>query len=257
MFAAKTVMLFGAGWMLLAFLVLPAHASTGPVAILSIETFPLLDNQIPVQQAHLSWLCSKEEAGMQATIEYLSSLNAPTGSLSAIMGEFHASAAALPSITTSTGLENALLSFRNQTRQFRDETDVQMKAAHGSAGELRAVVHINADTSMNAKEREDQFWQIRERCELADFDLRVNTSQNTLNILSENGYETAPAQEKLDEIAEMRGTLAGALTLRDDAGIEETHRQIHATSIELARIVKNQQVNLLSTTGLRNPVETD
>jgi hypothetical protein len=103
MFAAKTVMLFGGIWMLLAFIILPAHASTGNVTLRSIDTFPLFDNPIPVQQARLTWLCGKEELGMQATIDYLSSHNAPRGKLPAIMETFHASAASVPLINTKIG----------------------------------------------------------------------------------------------------------------------------------------------------------
>ena len=249
MFAAKTVMLFGAGWMVLAFLILPAHASITPDAVLSVETFPLLNDQVPVRQAHLTWLAAKEETGMQVTIDYLDSINAPTARLSATRDEFHATAVSVSSITTSPGLDEALFLFRNQTRQFRDETDVQMRAFDGSAGELRARIHFTTDTSMKAKALEDTFWQTRERCELADFDLRVQTSQKTLDILMENGYETATAQEKLDAIVAMRSDLAKTLRTRDDAGIEEIQRQIHATSIELSRFVKNAQVHHIAVTA--------
>jgi hypothetical protein len=100
MFAAKTVMLFGGIWLLLAFIILPAHASTGTVTLRSIDTFPLLDNPISVQQVQLTWRCSKEEIGMQATIDYPSSLPA-------IMGSFHASAASVPLITPDSDVDQA------------------------------------------------------------------------------------------------------------------------------------------------------
>ena len=63
MFAAKTVMLFGGIWLLLAFIILPGHASAGNVTLRSIDTFPLLDNPIPVQQAYLTWLPGKKKSG--------------------------------------------------------------------------------------------------------------------------------------------------------------------------------------------------
>ncbi|MFA5221182.1 MAG: hypothetical protein WC391_02705 [Methanoregula sp.] len=254
MFAAKTVMLFGALWILLAFFILPAHASGGPEALLSIDTFPLIDNPIPVQQAHLTWLCGKEEDGMQATIDYLSSMGATTGSLSAIMETFHASAASVPSIASGTGLMQALGSFRIQTRQFRDETDVQMNAVHGSAGELRAIVHATADTSAKVHALEDQFWQTRRQCVLADFDQRVKTSQNILNLLSERGYEITPAQEKLNEISAVRGRLVAALDDRDDAGIEEASQEIHVISMGLARWVRDIQVTPPAATRPDDPL---
>lgn len=249
MFAAKTLLLFGAGWMVLAFLILPAHASTGTGALLSVETFPLLDDQVPVRQVHLTWLAAKEEIEMQATIDYLESIDAPAAYLSAIRDEFHKTAASVSSVTTGDGLDAVLEKFRNQTRQFRDETDTQMRVFNGSTGELRARIRFTTDTSMKAKALEDVFWQTRERCELADFDLRVHTSQKTLDILMENGYETATAQEKLDKIQAMRGTLAGVLRSRNDSGIEEIHRKIHATSVELSRLVKNLQIRFAVVTA--------
>ena len=100
MFAAKTVMLFGGIWMLLAFIILPAHASAGNVTLRSIDTFPLLDNPIPVQQAYLTWLSGKEEIGMQATIDHLPSHPA-------IVGSFHASAASIPLIAPGPEVEQA------------------------------------------------------------------------------------------------------------------------------------------------------
>ena len=39
----------------LAFIILPAHASAGNVTLRSIDTFPLLDNPIPVQQAPIDY----------------------------------------------------------------------------------------------------------------------------------------------------------------------------------------------------------
>ncbi len=76
MFAAKTVMLFGGIWLLLAFIILPAHASPGNVTLRSIDTFPLLDNPIPVQQAPIDYFPS----------------------LPAVLGSFHASAISGPLI---------------------------------------------------------------------------------------------------------------------------------------------------------------
>ena len=89
----KSMLLFVSCWLLLAVLSLPsgASAATSPqmsdAGTVSSDTFPIMENQFAVRQAHLAYLAVKEEVGMQATIRYIAARNGSTGTLSTPDGE--------------------------------------------------------------------------------------------------------------------------------------------------------------------------
>jgi len=129
-------------------------------------------------------------------------------------------------------------------RTFRGETDLQMNAIHGHTDYHRAYVLSSVEGSGELQLLLDKYWRVRENTELAAFDLRVIRARETLATLQEKGYEITPAQEKLEEIVTMRTELATALRTRNNAGIELSHKKIHAISLEYARIVQ-----ILKSTG--------
>jgi hypothetical protein len=249
----KSLFLFVSCWLLLAVVSLPSGASavmtppsteagTGPA-----DTFPLMESQFAVRQAQLAYLTVKEEVGMQATIRYIASRNGSTGTLSALMIKTDSSALAISSAGSDARLDSELENLRGITRQFRQETDLRMKAVNGNPDTLRSEVQTAVEGSSELQLLLDKYWRVRENTELADFDTRVTRASETLGTLSENGHEIAPAQENLEEIIAMRTELATALRTRNNAGIELAHKKIHATSIEYARIVS----------GLKSAASTD
>jgi len=241
----NSLLLFATGWLLLAVFLLPGQASATatPVTIttasFSTDTFPLFNNDITVSKAHLAWLVAKEEVGMQTTIRYIASRNGSTGTLTALMIKTDSANGAIDTATTSSALDTELDNLRDITGSFHDETQVQMTAVHGDPVELRAVVQSTVADSREVQLLGARYWQIRETVELADFDQRVAQLEATLTTLSENGNEITPAQEKLNEIVTMRTDLAAALRARDDTGIEQAYKEIHATSIGYAQLVRN------------------
>jgi hypothetical protein len=237
--------LFVSCWLLLAVIFLPsgASAASGPqefdAGTGSSDTFPLMENPFTVRQAHLTYLAVKDEVGMQATIRYIASRNGSTGTLSTHMVRTDTSVLAIRSATSDIVLDSELENLRDITGLFRRETDLQMKAVNGNPDELRAKVLSAVEGSSELQVLLDKYWGVREKTELADFDLRVTRAQGTLGTLLENGHEITPAQEKLEEIVTMRTELATALRTRNNAGIELAHKKIHATSIEYARMISN------------------
>jgi hypothetical protein len=203
------------------------------------DTFPVIENQLVVRQAHLVYLAVKEETGMQATIRYIAARSGSAGSLSALMVKTDTSVHAIGSAGSDTALDAELENLRDITLQFRRETDRQMDSIGGDPVALRAEVASAVGTSPELPLLMDRYWKTRETTELSDFDQRVNRARGTLKTLSENGHETAPAQEKLEEIVAMRTELATALRSRNDAGIELAHQKIHAISVEYARIISS------------------
>lgn len=256
----KTMLLFVSCWLLLAVLTLPSGASaavpqvagTGPEPS---DVFPIMENQRAVRQAHLVYLAVKEEVGMQATISYIAARHGSTGALSALMVKTDTSVHALGSADSDAILDAELENLRGITRQFREETDRQMKAVSGNPVALRADVAYAVGNSPELPLLMDRYWKTRETTELSGFDLRVNRARGTLAALSENGHEIAPAQKKLEEIVTMRTELAAALRSRNDAGIELAHKKIHATSVEYARIISSTQGTAADDTRIARTLE--
>ncbi|MDD1680177.1 MAG: hypothetical protein LUQ35_01070 [Methanoregula sp.] len=261
MLTKKSMLLFASCWLLLAVVSLPsgASAATSPqvsdAGTVYSDTFPIMENQFTVRQAHLVYLAVKEEVGMQATIRYIASRHGSTGSLSTLMVKTDTSVHALGSAGSDTMLDAELENLRGITRMFRAETGLQMKAVGGNPNELRAEVQSAIESSSELPLLLDKYWNVRESTELADFDQRVTRAQGTLGILAENGHEIAPAQEKLTEIITMRTELATALRSRNNAGIELAHKKIHATSIEYARIISNLKNTATTDTRLVQTID--
>lgn len=241
----KSMLLFVSCWLLLAVLTLPSGASAAfvqPVTGAGIdpaETFPIIENQFTVRQAHLVYLAVKEEVGMQATIRYIAAHNGSPRTLSSLMAKADTSVHALKSAGSDAALDAELENLRGLTRLFREETDRQMETTGGDPVALRADVASAVGGSPELSLLMDTYWKTRENTELHDFDQRVNRARGTLTTLSENGHETAPAQKKFEEIVSMRSELAAALRTRNDAGIELAHQKIHAASVEYARIISS------------------
>jgi hypothetical protein len=131
-----------------------------------------------------------------------------------------------------------------------------MKAVQGDPVELRAAVQSAVADSREVQLLSARYWQIRETVELADFDQRVAQLEATLTTLSEQGNEITPAQEKLGEIVAMRTGLAAALRARDDTGIELAYKEIHATSIGYAQLVRNIRDTASADARLENTLDT-
>jgi hypothetical protein len=243
--STKSRLLFVFCWLLLAVITLPSAVSavSGPhvtdAGTSSSDTFPLMENAFAVRQAHLAYLAGKEEVGMQATIRYIASRNGSPVTLSTLMVRTDTSVLAISSAGSDSVLDSELENLRDITSMFRRETDRQMTAIHGNPDELRAKVLSAVESSSELQLVQDKYWRVREKTELADFDLRVTQAQGTLATLLENGHEITSAQEKLTEIVTMRTELATALRTRNNAGIEQAHKKIHATSIEYARMIRS------------------
>jgi len=257
----KSILLFVSCWLLLAVITIPSGASAATshqvsdAGTGSSDTFPLMEDQFVVRQAHLAYLAVKEEVGMQATIRYITARNGSKGTLSTLMIRTDTTARAISSAGSGEVLDAELENLRAVTRQFRTETDRQMQGVNGDPGILRTEVQSAAESSSELRLLLDKYWRIRETCELASFDQRVARAQGTLGTLVENGHEIAPAQKKLEEIVTMRTELATALRTRNDAGIELAHQKIHATSVEYARITGNLKTTATTDTRLEQIID--
>jgi len=259
MFSKKSVILFAAGWLLLALIALPAHASAivsqpNPSTVI-IETFPIFEDQLTVRQAHVAWLAAKEEVGMQATIAYVDSIKGSATTLSTIHENFRKSQTNVGLADSPEALDAIQQDFRGMTQSFREKTAIQMKASNGIPGELRRSLQSALAASTSIRSLDDHYWDTRKKTDLADFDLRVDGAGEMLTAFRSNGYEITAAQEKLKEITTMRNELATALRTRDNQGIEQAHKKIHASSIGFAKTVRELPMTVSPDTNMRQKIE--
>jgi hypothetical protein len=249
MSSRSTFMLFAAGWILVAAVTLPAQASaaapqdgvTPGTAV--IGTFPMFDNQIAVRQAHIAWLATREDTGMQATMRYLASVNGSTGKLASLNRDFRIYENTIRNAGSGDRISSGLSALCSTTEAFRIEADARMKSSGGRPAELASAVQLAIAENAGISSLEDQYWEIRSSTGLADLDLWIQRAGRTLGQLQENGYEVTAAQEKLTEITTMRSQLANAFRARDDDGIEQVRETIHAASIDYATTVRMMKKN--------------
>jgi len=220
--------------LLVAMLASPANASEATVTTGQVPTFY---DGVASRQAHVTWLAAKQEVGMQATVDYLASINGSTATLASTLEDFQRTADRIPTLSTPEGLDLIQRDLRTITRTFREETCVRMEAAGGNQSDLVAAVHAAGETSPYVKALRDRYWQVRMIAELDAFDLRVGMVQETISTLKENGYEIATTQETVDEIAALRSELASALSSEDYGAIESANEKIHAAFVNLSRIM--------------------
>jgi hypothetical protein len=249
MSSRSTFMLFAAGWILVAAVTLPAQASaaapqdgvTPGTAVMG--TFPMFDDQIAVRQAHIAWLAAKEDTGMQATMRYLASINGSTGKLASLNRDFRIYEDTIRNAGSEDRIATGLSALCSTSDAFRTETDARMKSSGGKPAELASAVQLAIAENAAVASLEDQYWECRSSTGLADFDEWIQQAGGTLGQLQENGYEVTAAQEKLTEITTMRSQLANALRARDDNGIEQVRKTIHAASIDYATTVRMMKKN--------------
>ena len=259
MFPKKSVIVFAAGWMLLALVALPAHASAAitpqnPATVI-IDTFPSFENQLNIRQAHIAWLAAKEEVGMQATLAYITSVNGSATTLLTIHQNFTKTQRDVGRADSPEALEALLQDFRGITQSFRNETAVQMQASRGNPADLRQSMQLALAASSSVKSSEDQYWDTRTKTDLADFDLRVEQAGDMLETFRSNGYEITAAQEKLTEITTMRNELKTTIRTRDNQGIEQAYKKIHTASIGFAQTVRELRMNVSVDTAIRQKID--
>jgi hypothetical protein len=233
--AIRIALLLCATGLLLAFFALPASATTidgGRSAGYGSE------DQSAIREAYLLWLAAKQEAGMKATILYISSVNGSTAKLVTVYNCFR-STADLLSAHAGNNPENALQEFRDLTQQFKEEVHAQMIRAGGSDEELFTAVHRATESDAGVKASEDAYWRIRMEAEPASFDRYVGESAAILAALREYGYDTTAAEESLEQVAALRGDFVSALQSQNYDRAEIIREKIDGAAAGFEAIVRN------------------
>jgi hypothetical protein len=218
------------------FMAIPATATD--------TTYPILDNQVAIRQAHIAWQAAIYEAKMLATVDYFASLNGDTTKLSSILSQFQDKAGQAGSISTHVGLNNLLRDMTDLVRQFREETRTQMAASKGRPVELMAKMNDAVKSDPQIASLESTYWSTRETNRLADFDTRVSRAQTILDTLKGKGYDTAGPQATLGQISAKRSDLESALASRDNTRIQSVDQSIADLWQTLAQQVRDLQVSV-------------
>ena len=111
-------MLIIAAGLLVAMLASPANASEATVTTGQVPTFY---DEVASRQAHVTWLAAKQEVGMQATVDYLASINGSTATLASTLEDFQRTANRIPTLSTPEGLDLIQRDLRTITRTFRED----------------------------------------------------------------------------------------------------------------------------------------
>lgn len=229
-------MLVLAAGLLLAGLAAPVLAA-GAVSVSPKET--VMDEESSIRFAYISWLAAKQEAGMDATVSYISEIHGDTTTIALLKDRFHTASVLIPDPGSGGDPDTSLTEFRELTWQFQDETRRQMSANKGKPEALAAAVHDAVENDKKVHAAEDAYWRTRMTAEPASFDRYVLESQATLNILQENGYNIALAQATLDRISAMRGEFVTALGAKNYGAAEVIRERIDSTAADFERIVRN------------------
>jgi len=211
------------------------------------EDYPILDMQIEIRQAHLSWLYAIHEVSFVACINYVDDISNKTGTtdLNSLLQDFQDQYDLIETLNTHVGLNNAIRQIKDITRDFRQELRDQLNLYSGNGLILLSEIKTALTNNQSYFDTfEDQYWDIKKTNDLAIFDMRVDHAQDILDILVNRGYNTTEAQDKLDEIIAKRTDLVDALDERNYGEIGVVLREIYNLSKELRQIVKDLQIDI-------------
>ncbi|HUK92957.1 MAG TPA: hypothetical protein VLU98_02855 [Methanomicrobiales archaeon] len=207
-------------------------------------TYPVLDNQVTTRQAHIAWQGALFETKMQATIDYITSLNGDTSQLSSILSQFQGRVDQAPTLTTNVGLDSLVRDMADLVRQFRAETLTQLKASRGKAADLKVKIDAAVSGNPQIATLEATYWSTRETDRLANFDTQTARAQKVLDTLKGKGYDTSTAQATLDQITGKRSDLESALASHDNTQIQSVNQAIEDLWKTLGQQVKDLQVKV-------------
>lgn len=158
------------------------------------NNYPVIDNNVEVQKAHLAWKAAVRETEMTASIAYIADLNGTgTGTLDSLLARYKGQEAQIPALSTHIGLNNLIRDMNQVNTPFRQELRAQMKNGKGRVADLKAQVDTAVQGNGNLASLESAYWSTRTANEPANFDTRVQRAAGVIAILKTKGYDTTAA----------------------------------------------------------------
>lgn len=196
---------------------------------------PLTQSEVSILQAHMAWSALEREAEMNAAVATIYPLyETDTTRLSGLLSDFKKQEALIPVTETRAGFANLTREMRAITSQFRNETATQMANGHGNPADLTLAVRAATANNPWIEEKKTAYWNTRKTRQLADFDTWVLSSQNSLDSLQVQGYDTAPSQRTLDVIIARRPDLVAAFESKNEAQVNSANAVILPLTRQLA-----------------------
>ena len=199
-------------------------ALVSPVAATENAT---IQHAVEIRQAHLAWAALDREVEMNAAIPYCETLyGADTSNLNAILTEFRAEEARIPSAVTRADLNSLIAQMRNTTTQFRTELATIISTKQGKWADLNRQITVAKFNNPYIQAKKDTYWNVRKTNQLADFDAWVAEAQQNLNTLKLQGYDITAAQRALDVFSSKRPDVVTALSAKSEPAIESSNQQV-------------------------------
>ena len=97
------------------------------------EDYPVLDRQIEVRQAHLTWRFAYHEIRISASIDYIDEISNGTGTtdLLSLLSDLQDQIDLIATLTTHVGLNNAIRQIRSITSDYNHELLNNIKITRG------------------------------------------------------------------------------------------------------------------------------
>lgn len=186
-------------------------------------------NGIATRQAHLAWTALTKETEMKTAITYVNTLfGTDTTNMSADLAAFQAEEASIPATASDADLSSLIADMKDTTALFRNETSVQVTVGQGKWDELDRQIGAATANNPYLIDKQNAYWNTRSTGTLADFDAWVENSQQVLDGLKSNGFDTTTAQRTLDGISFDRPDIQSALGSRSETAIASASQQLLA-----------------------------
>jgi hypothetical protein len=184
-------------------------------------------NGIATRQAHLAWAALEKETEMKTAVTYVTTLfGTDTTNMSADLTAFRGEETRIPAAASDADLAGLISDMKNTTALFRDDLSTQMIIGQGKWYDLGLQIGSATANNPYITSRQNAYWNTRSTGTLADFDAWVANSQEVLDNLSANGYDTTAAQRTLDKISISRRDVQSALGTRSESSVASTGQQL-------------------------------
>jgi hypothetical protein len=175
-------------------------------------------HHLAIRQAHLAWTALEKDLEMDAALTYVSTrYNTDTARMAALLKDFRSAESRISSAPNDASVDRIIADIRQITRQFRDETRIQMGVGQGSWDELNRKIRLATSGNPYIEEKKNLYWSTRKTGQLSDFDSWISNAQTELTSLNAKGYDTARAQRALDVTSSKRPDLQAALDAKDES----------------------------------------
>ena len=216
-------------------------ASCPPAGAAGNDT-PLSPSEIAIRQSHMAWIAFERETEMNAAIAYITPLySTDMTRMNALLAEFKAEEALIPSTTTRAGFAAISDRMRKIVKEFRGETTTQMTAGYGKTEELAIQIRKATTNNPYITQKEASYWSTRRTLQLADFDAWERDAQQKLDTLKKNGFDTENAQRTLDVFVSKRPALVSALDAKSEDRISSVNSVTYPLSEQLVEQVAETQ----------------